>query len=62
MHTARTLKRIATGALLSRGLGVAGLGLAAGTARACNGAWGVCGYGPNHWRPGDSLYMDQGRP
>ena len=62
MDTPRSLKRIATGALLSGALAVAGLGLAAGTAQACNGAWGPCGYGPNHWCPGDSLYMDQGGP
>ena len=52
---------LAASALVSGGLGVAGLGLAS-TAQACNGAWGPCGYGPNHWCPGDSLYMDQGGP
>jgi len=57
-----TLKRIVAGALLSGGIAVAGLGLGAGTAQACNGAFGPCGYGPNHWCPGDSMYMDRGGP
>ncbi|MGO9154054.1 hypothetical protein [Mycobacterium sp.] len=34
MHTIRTLKKITTGALLSGGLAVAGVGLAGGTAPA----------------------------
>src|SRR5262249_35844848 len=57
----RLLVGLAASALVSGGLAVAGLGLAS-TAQACNGAWGPCGYGPNHWCPGDSLYMDRGGP
>jgi hypothetical protein len=57
----RVLVGLATTVLVSGGFGMAGLGLA-GTAQACNGAWGVCGYGPNRWCPGDSLYNDQGGP
>jgi hypothetical protein len=56
----RAIVGLATTVLLSGALGLAGLG--AGTAQACNGVWGECGYGPNRWCPGDSLYSDQGGP
>lgn len=46
--------------LVYGGLGVTGVG--EGIAQACNGAFGPCGYGPNRWCPGDSLYMDRGGP
>ena len=63
-HNPRFMKRTIVGfaatTLLLGGLGVSGGG--AGTAQACDGAWGACGYGPNRWCPGDSLYMDQGGP
>jgi hypothetical protein len=62
MTTPHMLKRITARTLLSGAVAVAGVGLSAATAQACNGAWGACGYGPNHWCPGDSLYMDQGGP
>jgi hypothetical protein len=65
MNTPHTLKRIIGGALLSGGVVVAGLGLAAGTAQAHpspaplypgplptdNGDWGP----PHHWCPGQPL-------
>ncbi|HTI76309.1 MAG TPA: hypothetical protein VL634_15035 [Mycobacterium sp.] len=57
----RTFVGLATTVLVSGGVGAVGLGLA-GTAQACNGEWGPCGYGPNRWCPGDSLYMDRGGP
>jgi hypothetical protein len=47
MNTAHTMTRIIAGALLSGGLAVAGVGLAAGTAQ----AWG----GPYSWCPGQSM-------
>ncbi|MBB5163719.1 hypothetical protein [Mycobacterium sp. AZCC_0083] len=59
----RVLIGFATAALVSGGLGLAGLG--AGTAQAiddCAPATKVNGmcYGPNHWCPGDSLlYLTQ---
>jgi hypothetical protein len=63
----RTMKRVfvglATTVLASGGLGLAGLG--AGTAEAaCTPDTGgyACGYGPNLWCPGDSVYSDQGGP
>ena len=46
MSPNRTLKMV-VGALLSAGLTVAGVGLAAGTAQAA---------GPHHWCPGDPKY------
>jgi hypothetical protein len=49
--------------LLSGGLTLAGVG--EGTAHAgCAPGWvpNTCGYGPNRWCPGDSLYMDRGGP
>jgi hypothetical protein len=59
----RSMRRVAVGvaaaALVSGGLGLAGLG--AGTARADDDCApptrvnGLC-YGPNHWCPGDSLF------
>jgi hypothetical protein len=49
-------------ALAAAALVTGGVGLSTGTALACNGAWGPCGYGPNRWCPGDSLYMDRGGP
>jgi hypothetical protein len=57
----RLVVGLATTVLVSGGLGL-GAGLGAGTAQACDGAWGPCGYGPNRWCPGDSLYMDRGGP
>jgi hypothetical protein len=39
MNTTDALKRIVAGALLSGGVAVAGLGLAAGTAQASPGRW-----------------------
>ena len=54
----RALVGLATTVLVSGGLA----GVGAGTAQACNGAWGACGYGPNRWCPGNSLYFDQGGP
>jgi len=54
---------LATTVLVSGGLGLSGLG--AGTAQAaCTPDTGgySCGYGPNHWCPGDSVYSDQGGP
>jgi hypothetical protein len=56
----RVIAGLATAVLVSGGAGLAGL--TAGTAQACNGAWGPCGYGPNRWCPGDSLYIDRGGP
>jgi hypothetical protein len=62
----RVIVGLATTVLVSGGLGLAGLGLGAGTAQAvCSpGAAvvnGMC-YGPNHWCPGQSLYVSQGGP
>jgi hypothetical protein len=66
----RVMKRLfiglATTVLVSGGLSLAALGLGAGTAQAvCSpGAAvvnGMC-YGPNHWCPGQSLYVSQGGP
>ena len=58
MNTPHSLKRIIGGALLSGGLTIAGLGLAAGNAQAHpnpvpldNGDWGP----PHHWCPGQPL-------
>ena len=48
MNTTHTLKGITAGALLSGGLGLAALGLGAGTAHAD---------GPHHWCPGDPKNM-----
>jgi hypothetical protein len=48
MTTTSMLKRITTGALVSAGVAVAGLGLAAGTAQA-----GTPPGGPYTWCPGD---------
>jgi hypothetical protein len=56
----RAIAGLATAVLVSGGAGLAGL--TAWTAQACNGAWGPCGYGPNRWCPGDSLYIDRGGP
>ena len=59
----RGVAGLATTVLVSGGLGLAGLG--AGTAQAaCTPDTGgySCGYGPNHWCPGDSVYSDQGGP
>jgi hypothetical protein len=59
----RLITGLATVALASGALGLAGLD--AGTAQAtCTPDTGgyACGYGPNHWCPGDSLYMDRGGP
>lgn len=55
---------VATTILVSGALGLACL-VSAGAAQAgCEpGHVGnVCGYGPNRWCPGDSLYMDRGGP
>jgi hypothetical protein len=62
----RRIAGLATTLLVSGGLGLAGLGPGAGTAQAtCSpGAAvvnGMC-YGPNHWCPGQSLYVSQGGP
>lgn len=57
----RVIVGLATTAVLSGGLGLAGLGLGAPTAQAdddCSPAAmvnGIC-YGPNRWCPGDSLF------
>ncbi|MCW2626683.1 hypothetical protein [Mycobacterium sp.] len=48
MNTTHTLKGITAEALLSGGLGLAALGLGAGTAQAD---------GPHHWCPGDPKNM-----
>jgi hypothetical protein len=50
MNTTRTLKRIIAGTLLSGGVAVAGLGLAAGTAQADPQS-----SGPFQWCPGQPL-------
>jgi hypothetical protein len=64
MNTPRTLTRIIAGALLSGGVAVTGLGLAAGTARAdagndhCSTRSG-CYKGPGmRWCPGDYVFPD----
>jgi hypothetical protein len=49
-------------ALGATALVAGGVGLSSGTAQACNGVFGPCGYGPNRWCPGDSLYIDRGGP
>ncbi len=61
MNTPHSLKRVVAGTLLSGGVAVAGLGLAAGSAHAenwCppNAMVGAVCYGPNQWCPGDSLF------
>jgi hypothetical protein len=59
----RLITGLATVALASGGLGLASLD--AGTAQAtCTPDTGgyACGYGLNHWCPGDSLYFDRGGP
>jgi hypothetical protein len=56
----RVIVGLASTVLISGGLSLAGVG--AGTAQACNGAFGPCGYGPNTWCPGQSLYIDRGGP
>jgi hypothetical protein len=48
MNTTRTFTRIIAGTLLSGGVAVAGVGLAAGTAQAQP-------TGPHRWCPGDSM-------
>jgi hypothetical protein len=48
MTSTHNLRRIIAGTLLSGGVAVAGMGLAAGTAQA-DGNWGP----PHHWCPGD---------
>ncbi|MGB9227299.1 hypothetical protein, partial [Mycobacterium sp.] len=62
----RGIAGLAATLLVSGGLGLAGLGPGAGTAQAtCSpGAAVVNGrcYGPNHWCPGQSLYVSQGGP
>jgi hypothetical protein len=62
----REIAGLATTLLVSGALGLAGLGPGTGTARAtCSpGAAVVNGkcYGPNHWCPGQSLYVSQGGP
>jgi hypothetical protein len=49
------ISRFAMAVLVAGGLGVAGFGMAAGTARAEPGGWPGCDNpgGPCHWCPGD---------
>jgi hypothetical protein len=55
VSTTRTLTKIVAGALLSGGVAVAGLGLAAGIGDASPGGWPGCDgtHGPCRWCPGD---------
>jgi hypothetical protein len=67
MNTARALKRIVAGVLLSGGVAVAGFGVAGGTAQAgpslapqYRGPFGAGG--PYHWCPGDDPKGGPGQP
>jgi hypothetical protein len=51
MDTPHTVRRIISGALLSGGIAVAGLGLGAGTAQADDNGWGPA----KQWCPGEPL-------
>lgn len=53
MDAVHNVKRIVAGALLSGGVAVAGMALAAGTAHA---DW----YGPHQWCPGQSMNLPTG--
>jgi hypothetical protein len=55
VNTTHKLKRIIAGALLSGGVAVAGLGVAAGTAQALPD-------GPHQWCPGQSMQAGEGGP
>src|SRR5205085_6958772 len=58
MNTTHTLNRIIAGALLSGGLGLAGLGLGAGTAQAVTGPYQWC---PGQPLPATGLVWDMNR-
>jgi len=51
MNTTRSLRKMIAGALLSGGLAVTGVGLAAGPAQADDGGWGPA----KRWCPGQEL-------
>jgi hypothetical protein len=50
--------------LMAGGLGLACMESAGSAQAGCQPGWAanVCGYGPNRWCPGDSLYLDRGGP
>jgi hypothetical protein len=54
----------ATTMLMAGGLGLACMESAGSAQAGCQPGWAanVCGYGPNRWCPGDSLYLDRGGP
>ncbi|MDT5009492.1 MAG: hypothetical protein QOH57_1109 [Mycobacterium sp.] len=59
----RPIVWLATTALVSGGMALAGVGAGTANATCPPGAVvnGMC-YGPNHWCPGDSLYSSKGGP